>query len=414
MRAVLRAFFGAFIVFSLAPPRVAGAERRTDDRQAALGALCERLGVGAGGVIADVGCGRGHDSFVFASIVGEKGTVFAEEISPEQLQKVLAGAKERGLRQVVPVLGQSSDPRLPDAWSDCIYLHFVFHHLADPRSMLANMWRDLKPGGYLVIIDRNRGPLRDPVPLETREREHHWTGETAVVRLAREAGFEFADALDEIWPEAEAFVLAFRRPVGIAEPGGEPNPALPIGPEALEALPLPREVGGDVAVLALEEARALLPAFKAKLPGARRYFDVILEEWVVEPGDAPAQACEGFEVLRTEKGDVALPEGTKLVVAAFADSYHRLWDPAALLARLRGALASGGRVIVIDRAGPEGEPRRLAGHRRRISPKLVAEDFERAGFSALGGPAEVAGRFVLCFGIREEAPLGSGEAERQF
>lgn len=376
----------------------------TADREAALRALTERLGVGPGGVVADVGCGRGHDSFVFASVVGETGVILAEEISADQLKAVLEGSKERKLGQVVPVLGEASDPRLPNGRADLIYLHFVFHHLSDPRSMLRNMWLDLKPGGHLAIVDRARGPLRDPVPLEKREREHHWTGETAVVRLAREAGFEFADAPDDLWPEKEAFLLIFRRPSGIAEPGRDPDAPGPLGPEALEALPLPREVEGDTLVLALDAGRSLLPALREKLGPSRRFYDVGLEEWVVAEGEAPEGGGEGFEALWTGGGDLALKEGTRVAAAVFLDAYHRLWDPSALLVRLRGALVPGGRVAILDRPGPEGEPRRLAGHRRRISPELVREDLARAGFALAGEPTEVAGRFLLVFETARPSP----------
>ncbi|MGQ9590575.1 MAG: methyltransferase domain-containing protein [Planctomycetota bacterium] len=386
------------------------------DRGAALRALSERLGVGPGGVVADVGCGSGHDSFVFAGVVGETGVVLAEEISADQLKAVLEGSRERKLGQVVPVLGDASDPHLPNGRADLIYLHFVFHHLSDPRSMLRSMWLDLRPGGHLAIVDRARGPLRDPVPLEKREREHHWTGETAVVRLAREAGFEFADAPDDLWPEKEEFLVIFRRPSGPAEPGRDPDAPGALGPEALDALPLLGEVEGDAAVFALDAGRALLPGLRERLGPSRRAFDVVLEEWVVAEGDVPERGGEGFEILRAEGGSVALPDGTKLAAAIFADAYHRLWDPAALLGRLRGALVPGGRVAILDRPGPEGEPRRLAGHHRRISPGLVREELARAGFALAGERADVAGRFLLVFEAGEppKAPSEPASLERQF
>lgn len=78
--------------------------------------------------------------------------------------------------------------------------------------MLQRLWHDLQPGGYLVIVDQQEGPLRDWVPFERREEEHHWTGETTVVRLAREAGFLFHDALDDLWHERQPFVPFRPRP----------------------------------------------------------------------------------------------------------------------------------------------------------------------------------------------------------
>lgn len=164
----------------------------------ALRALCEKLGVGEGSVVADIGCGGGRDSFVFAAVVGPRGAVLAEEIDTEKVKKVLDDSTERGLLQVVPVLGHSADPRLPDGKSDLVYMHRVFHHFSKPRSMLRSFWFDLKPGGHLVIVDQNEGPLKDWTPFEKREKKHHWTDKTAVVRMTRKEGFEFADILDPI------------------------------------------------------------------------------------------------------------------------------------------------------------------------------------------------------------------------
>ncbi len=85
----------------------------------------------------------------------------------------------------------------------------------------------------------------------------------------------------------------------------------------------------------------------------------------------------------------------------FADAYHRLWEPARLLDQLREKLPKDGWVVVLDRKGPAGEARRIAGHRRHIDPALVREDFARAGFEQvkeLKPPAP--DRFLLRFRVR--------------
>jgi len=72
--------------------------------------------------------------------------VLAQEIVTDNLNKVLETATKRGLHQVVPVLGQSKDPRLPNDSLDLIYMNRVFHHLSHPQEMLRRIWFDLKPG----------------------------------------------------------------------------------------------------------------------------------------------------------------------------------------------------------------------------------------------------------------------------
>ena len=88
-----------------------------------------------------------------------------------------------------------------------------------------------------------KAPLADWTPAEKREKEHHWTGETTVVRLGREAGFMFQDVLDDLWHEKQPFVLAFRRPVKVANEESDPDLPRSLDTAALlRALPL-KQVG---------------------------------------------------------------------------------------------------------------------------------------------------------------------------
>lgn len=52
----------------------------------------------------------------------------------------------------------------------------------------------------------------------------------------------------------------------------------------------------------------------------------------------------------------------------------------------------------MDRAGPDSEARRLAGHRRRIAPQRVIEEMDQAGFRLRQTlPSPSADRFFLLF-----------------
>jgi len=57
------------------------------NRADSVRALAHHLGLGEGSVIADIGAGRGRDTWVFAGIVSKTGMVFAEEIDREMVEK---------------------------------------------------------------------------------------------------------------------------------------------------------------------------------------------------------------------------------------------------------------------------------------------------------------------------------------
>lgn len=366
-------------------------------RAKAVRDLCETLGIGKGSVVADVGCGKGQDTMVFAEVVGPTGKVFAQEIGQDMLDAVAAKATERGWTHVATALGATDDPRLPDATMDLISMHHVFHHFAKPSSMLANFWKDLRPGGRLVIIDRERGPQREWPDMLGREKKHSWTGETTVVRLAREAGFLFEDAPDDIWPDRKSFVLVFKKPEGVGTPSVDPDlPEALDGAKVVTALPPIGVKTPVVLFVGLDRGRAMLPALREKLGTEARVFDVVLEEWRTFDGELPAGASGG--IVRTANGDLPELEERSLDAVVFADSFSRLWDPAPLLRRLRAALKPGALVAILDREGPEGESRPLAGHRRRIAPARVNADLEAAGFRLAETLSPPAGdRFLLVF-----------------
>lgn len=380
-----------------------GAEAAKDNkkRPEAIMKLCQKLGIGEGHTIADIGCGGGVDTFTFASIVGARGTVYAEEITTKSIEGLLKKSIEQKLDNIVPILGHTEDPRLPHGSVDLAYMHFVFHHFSRPGDMLRHLWLDLKPGGRLVIVDREKGPLKNWVEVETREQKHNWTGETTVVRLARETGFLFEDALEEIWFEKEPFVLVFRKPLKLGELGVEPDPPRALNQTTFfNSLPLPSGENRLVAFCGLDSSRLLLPALREKLNPSTRLFELVLEEWAVTTNEIPEHAtASGAEILRTRNGSLQLPTATTLNLVVFADSYHRLWEPGKLLSDLRRALPKDGFLAVMDREGPKKEPRRFANHQRRIAPDLVVEDLTKAGFvlvKKLRAPAS--DRFFLLFG----------------
>ena len=133
---------------------------KPETRADAVRALVSHLGLNEGSVIADIGAGNGKDTWVFAEIVGETGKVYAEEIDENKVKSLNDSAEKKNLSQVTAMLGSSSSPCLPSDSVDLIYMNRVYHHFAKPREMLRGIWRSLRPGGYLVVVDQLRGTLR--------------------------------------------------------------------------------------------------------------------------------------------------------------------------------------------------------------------------------------------------------------
>jgi len=385
---------------SEAPASKSKSRPRDDSQKRAesLRTIAERLGVGPGSVIADIGAGTGRDTWTFADIVGENGKVFAEEIEQGKVDRIAKEAQKRGLSQVEGVLGTPTDPKLPAESVDLAFMHHVYHHVSKPREMLDGIWRALKPERYLVIIDQRLGTLVDWVPREERAEKHYWIAETTVVREAREQGFAFVEYAEEHWHGQGSFILVFQRPAGVKSPDGDPDPLSPLPAGTVEQLlPPPGQSYGRVAFVALGEGRTLIgPIVEATGCEA---VDVVLEEWATQKDERPPlPAGVDLPSTLTERGDPQLgPEPIDAVY--FLDTYHLLFHGPTLLARLRERLTASGRVYVLDRRAPETIPHREASHRRMIAPETVKQQMREAGFTLLHeGPPPAAERFLLVFG----------------
>jgi predicted methyltransferase len=114
--------------------------------------VMDALGVKPGHRVADIGCGFGYFTFHLAARVGAEGKVYAVDIDPEAINKVRQRKEREKLGQVEPVLGESADPRLPNDL-DVVLIVDTYHEFRDYDRMMQAVFRALKPGGRLAIID---------------------------------------------------------------------------------------------------------------------------------------------------------------------------------------------------------------------------------------------------------------------
>jgi ubiquinone/menaquinone biosynthesis C-methylase UbiE len=127
--------------------------------------VMKALALKPGEVIADIGSGSGYFTLRFARAVGEKGLVFAVDISPDMIRHVNRRVRDAGIRNVVSVLAEPDDPLLPDGSVDRFVIVDTWHHVEDQAKYLGLMKRMLKPGGQVVHIDFQKRELPIGPPL---------------------------------------------------------------------------------------------------------------------------------------------------------------------------------------------------------------------------------------------------------
>jgi ubiquinone/menaquinone biosynthesis C-methylase UbiE len=131
-------------------PWLERAEREAEERPSRA---LEIMQIAPGSTVADIGAGSGYFTERIAKIVGPAGKVYANDLQPGMLSLLKARLLRAQITNVVTVLGEAADPKLPAASIDLALMVDVYHELSDPMTMLANIRKALKPGGRLVLIE---------------------------------------------------------------------------------------------------------------------------------------------------------------------------------------------------------------------------------------------------------------------
>ena len=171
--------------------------------------LIEALKLKPGDVVADIGAGSGFFTFRIAPKVAPGGRVLAVDIQPEMLAMIRKKMGETGLRNVVPVLGTPSDPKLAPASVDLILMVDVYHEFDHPWEMTQAMLRGLKPGGRIVFVEYRMEDPNVPIKLVHKMSEAQVRKEMSLFPL------RYVETLRML---PRQHVIIFRRPPA----GGKP------------------------------------------------------------------------------------------------------------------------------------------------------------------------------------------------
>jgi SAM-dependent methyltransferase len=107
----------------------------------------------AGEKVMDLGSGGGFDCFVAAQQVGDQGRVLGVDMTDEMLTKARANALDMGLEQVSFEEGIIESIPAEDGWADVVISNGVINLCADKKQVFDEIYRVLKPGGYLQFAD---------------------------------------------------------------------------------------------------------------------------------------------------------------------------------------------------------------------------------------------------------------------
>ncbi|EMT38806.1 Ubiquinone/menaquinone biosynthesis C-methylase UbiE [Thermoanaerobacter thermohydrosulfuricus] len=101
-------------------------------------------------IAADIGTGTG---FIALELAKVSHSVIAIDVSTEMLKMAQKRAEEEGLKNLLFIKGEMQKIPLMDGSVDLVFTNMALHHVDDPLKGIQEMYRILKPGGSITIID---------------------------------------------------------------------------------------------------------------------------------------------------------------------------------------------------------------------------------------------------------------------
>ena len=111
-----------------------------------------RLNLNAGASVLEVGCGTGRNLALLVQAVGPEGRVYGVDLSEGMLAKAERLCAQAGWRNVWLERSDAQAYRAPEP-VDGVIFSLSYAVMPQHREVLRHAWEQLRPGGYLVIMD---------------------------------------------------------------------------------------------------------------------------------------------------------------------------------------------------------------------------------------------------------------------
>ncbi|MBL5904150.1 bifunctional demethylmenaquinone methyltransferase/2-methoxy-6-polyprenyl-1,4-benzoquinol methylase UbiE [Serratia fonticola] len=120
-------------------------------------------GVRRGQRVLDLAGGTGDLAAKFSRMVGEQGQVVLADINDSMLKMGREKLRDQGIVGNISYVQANAEALpFPDNYFDCITISFGLRNVTDKDKALRSMFRVLKPGGRLLVLEFSK-PLLEPL-----------------------------------------------------------------------------------------------------------------------------------------------------------------------------------------------------------------------------------------------------------
>ena len=102
------------------------------------------------------GFGLGTSPILATKIVGKDGLVYALDNQPLNIVILFIRSRIRGIKNIRLIFSDAADTGLEDKSVDTIFICDAFHEFTNKRNTVLELFRVLKPGGNLSLLEENK------------------------------------------------------------------------------------------------------------------------------------------------------------------------------------------------------------------------------------------------------------------
>lgn len=187
---------------------VAGQSRNDEERKTEQ--MIAALDLHEGSIVAEMGAGSGGRTIGIARHVGATGRVYSTELGDDRLRNLRNAIEKSGAKNVTVLAAHATQTNLDEACCDALFMEQVYHHFEDPAAMNASIFRTVKPGGRVAVMDfAPRGGGEAKEPKDRDENPNHGVKAATVQAELERAGFEFVK-VEKV--SDDGFLVIMRKP----------------------------------------------------------------------------------------------------------------------------------------------------------------------------------------------------------
>jgi len=155
------------------------------------------------GVVLDCATGTGDLAIAFKKELGPASKVTGQDFCKEMLDFAPDKAKSKNL-DITFELGDVMNLPYEDQTFNTVTIAYGIRNVEDPRVGLAEMWRVLKPGGRLLILEtgEGRGVLNWPITFYTK----HVTPLVGGLVTRKKEAYSYLSKSSQAFPSQEGFL----------------------------------------------------------------------------------------------------------------------------------------------------------------------------------------------------------------